>query len=255
MPLTMFNRHALQTAAIWVGIAVACPLANRALGQPAVPEKISSYAPAAELISQLDLCVQALAESLTDAEAFESKSKTFAKNSATVVVIAQHLALHDESHDWKESAPALFHAAATLAECEDYDAAQAAFATLQAVVAGESSEAEMPTWDPVVEMEPLMEQVGFLNSKLRRGVRRLKRGKEDIARRSAVLAALSQAVLPDLSFVADDEDAKKWFALCAEMRDACATLHAAAVAGDEDAARTAVNALDQSCKECHDIFR
>ena len=250
----MFNRRTLPAAAaIWVSFAL--PLAQLALGEPPAPEKVSTYAPAKDLISQFDLCMQTLGELLEDAETFEAKSKSFARNSVTVVVIAQHLALHDESHDLKKAAPAIFHAASKLAEAEDYDAAQEAFATLLSLAAGETSEAAMPTWEPVVEMEPLMEQVGFLNSKLRRGVRRLKRNRDDVMRRVAVLAALSQAVMPDLSFVADKEDAPKWFALCVEMRDACGALRAATVAGDEDSAKTAVKALDQSCKACHDIFR
>ncbi len=251
----MFNWRVIPAAAILVAVTLVWPLANLALGEPPAPEKISTYAPAKDLIAQLDLSMQALAEILSDEETFESKSKSFAKNSVTVVVIAQHLALHDESHDWKAAAPALFHAASRLVEAEDYAAAQEAFAALQAIAPGENSDAETPTWDPVVEMEPLMEQVGYLNSKLRRGVRRLKRNQDDMTRQSAVLAALAQAVTPDLSFAADEEDAEKWIALCAEMRDACSTLHAAATAGDEDAAKSAVKALDQSCKDCHDIFR
>ncbi len=251
----MLERRELQVTVFLAAAAMTWPLVTSAFGEPAVPEKISSYAPAEALVAQLNASMEVLAEALADAETLEEEKKNFEKNSVTVVVIAQHLALHDEAHDMKAAAPAIFHKAKALAEAEDFDAAQAALAALQATLEGESSEAQLPTWDPPVEMEPLMEQVGFLNSKLRRGVRRLKRNQDEIEQFSATLAALAQAVSPDLSFTGDEEDEKAWMKMCGEMRDAASALRAAAVAGDEDAANTAIEALDQSCKDCHEKFR
>lgn len=251
----MLNRRAFQATALLLAATGVWPLAQLAFGQEPAPEKVSTYAPAKELIAQLNLCMEEISESLADAETFEEKSKTFNMNAATVVVIAQHLALHDEANELKKSAPAIFHAGSKLSEVEDFEAAQKAFAILQASINDESSEAEMPTWDPVVEMEPLMEEVGFLNSKLRRSVRRLKRNQDEIAQFSATLAALAQAVSPDLSFTGDEEDAKQWMAMCGDMREACRALSAAAMADDEDAANSAIEALDQSCKDCHEMFR
>lgn len=251
----MLERRELQVTVVLAAAAMIWPLATSAFGVPVAPEKVSSFAPAESLIAQLNASMEVLTESLADAETLEEEKKNFEKNSVTIVIIAQHLALHDEDHDLKAAAPAIFHKAKALTEAADFEAAQAAFSALQASLAGESSEAELPTWDPVVEMEPLMEQVGFLNSKLRRGVRRLERNKDEISQFSATLAALAQAVSPDLSFTGDEEDAKAWVRMCGEMRDSASALHAAAVAGDEDAAKTAIEALDQSCKDCHEKFR
>jgi len=149
----------------------------------------------------------------------------------------------------------MFVGAVKATEAEDLETAQQGLVTLQASMKGETSESEIPTWDPVVAMYPLMEEVGLLNSKLRRSVRRLKRNQDTITQYSATLAAAAQAVRHDFDFTSDEEGEKQWMALCDDMREACRALSAAAMADDEDAANSAVEALDQSCKDCHEMFR
>ena len=48
---------------------------------------------------------------------------------------------------------------------------------------------------------------------------------------------------------------KLWYADCAEMRDAAADVNKSLHAGDSDATAAAMDKLQQSCEDCHKVFK
>ncbi|HJT30602.1 MAG TPA: cytochrome c, partial [Pirellulales bacterium] len=165
--------------------------------------------------------------------------------------------LYDTEHPLKTAAPALVEAAGKLAKSKDYAAAQAAFATVELALADKNNGGAAPTTTPakVASMGQLMKQVTFVNSRLKRGLRRLGDKTDEKARDTAVLAAIAQAITYDTHEVKHDEQRDDWYRFCGEMRDAAGELNAQIKAADKQGAERALKRLGQSCEACHQVFR
>ncbi len=236
-------------------LAVIALVAPWVLADPPEAPAVSSFAPAADLAAQVQVFRDDIAESIEDDDDFELLKRRLERDGTTLLVIAQHLALHDEEHPLRPAAAALYSAGEQLAAAENVDQATAALAALDKALAGEATGEREFDWGPIASMGRLMKQVTYLNSRLRRNVRRLERNQEKIALEAAVLAAIGQAVLSDTHEVGDDQPIDEWYRFCEEMRDSAGALNAAAKANDEEAAKAAIDALDKSCNGCHEVFR
>lgn len=230
---------------------------------PPAPPKASSYAPAADLIAQVELYIAGLEEALAKKEDYpESASEARARKLAnTLTVLSLTLALHDEPHKLKTSAPALFTAAQTLSKStKDYDAAVKAFAAVKEAAAGKvaSSDASGLKWEKVASLGQIMKQSEIVTTTLKRGItdpRRFKRDAAKSAGEATTLAVIAQASLFDTHEVKNPADVGKWYQMCAEMRDAAAAVNVAAHAGDQKGAVTALERMSLSCEKCHEAFR
>jgi hypothetical protein len=221
--------------------------------------KVSSFAPAKDLIAQVDYFVKHAGEALADKSGYdEAHQVTVERDSNTLAVLALMLAMHDENHSLKAAAPAILKASQSLAEnYEDYDEAVAALADVKKAVAGEAPAAEPVEWEAVAAMSPLMKEVPILYLPMKRGAtdaRRLKRQAAQTAGQAATLAAIAQASI----FVTDhatEDQIPEWEKYCVEMRDACGAVNLAVHAGDAAKAAEAIVALQKSCDDCHAVFK
>ncbi|NQT38255.1 MAG: cytochrome c [Planctomycetes bacterium] len=225
-----------------------------ALADPPPAPKISSFAPAADLSTQLAEYLTELEEAVASEQEFEDSQETLVKDASTVVVIALALGLHDEDNKYKAAAPGLLKAAQALAVAKDYAAAKAGVAAVKAAAAG-SAGGELK-WEKVASLEALMEQVPRISSKLKRYIRgsRFESKADDTAGFSAVIAAIGQGALADSHEAKDDAQVQQWYGFSAEMRDAAGAVNAAIRAQDEDAATAAMERLGESCDSCHAVF-
>src|SRR5690606_22049184 len=120
------------------------------------------------------------------------------------------LANHDEANKHKQHATAIVAAATKLADNHDnYAEATAALAELKKSVAGETEAGEPLAWQKVADLPAIMEHVAVVNSKLKRGVRRLERNQDEAAAEAATLAAIAQASIFDHS-AADEDQVDEW---------------------------------------------
>lgn len=244
-------------------IAVLSVIGSFAIGamlaaEPPAPPKMSSFAPAADLVAQAKLYVETFDKSLAGEQEYKDNADKIKRDAHTLTVLALALGNHDTDNELKAAAQAVIQSAQALAKAKDYAAAKSALEQLHAAIAGKSeqpADAGPPKWARVASMGQLMKQVTLVNNRFKRGMRRFGKQTEEQARDAAVLAAIAQAVVFDTHEVKNPNDLDRWYQLCGQMRDAAGELNANVSAADKAGAEAALAKLAQSCDDCHEVFR
>ena len=78
---------------------------------------------------------------------------------------------------------------------------------------------------------------------------------EDSAGYSAVIAAIAQGSIADTSATKNADQVKLWRKFSMAMRDDAGAVNAAIHKGDAPATAKAMKKLNQSCEDCHDVFK
>jgi hypothetical protein len=225
---------------------------------PAIP-KISTFAPVADLLQQVDFFIARVETSLADPTDFDgAKQSRTLKDGHTLAVLALMLAVHDDEHPLKAAMPSLLKAAQALAGAgDDASRAKAALAEIQAARAGRALGDETVRWEKTASLSALMKQVPLIHAGLKRGVEpnRLTRQAVPSAGQSAALAAIAQASMLDTERVTRPEDVAAWLHDCAQMRDAAGEVNSAVHAQDQGRVTMGMQHLAQSCEACHAKFR
>jgi len=233
--------------------ALACS-AMMAAEPPAAP-KVSTFAPASDLVFQVDYYVDRLEKAVASESEYKDTEDKVTKDANTLAVLALALGLHDQDNKYKKAAPGLIRASQKLASAKDYGSAKAGVEAVKQALASGGDPSSLK-WEKVASLDALMQQVPLINSRLKRNTTsvRFKRMAKDTAGDSAAIAAIAQGSMADLEEVKKPGDAEKWFSFCAQMRDAAGAVNAAIHALDEDAAKSAMKKLNQSCDDCHAVF-
>ncbi len=230
-------------------------LVSVVIGDAPAPPPISKFAPAEDLLAQVDSYVTAIREALVDTQVYAEKSRIIARDANTLAALGLVLAMHDQDHRLKGNATALVAAAQTLSKAKDYKVAKEAYEAVEDAATGEASPGGAAKWERVAGLGQLMKQVTFVNNRLKRNIRRFKERADDNARDAAVLAAIAQVCNYDTHEVKDQADIEKWYQWCGEMRDAAGDVNAKVHAGDQAGAEAALGKLAASCESCHQTFR
>jgi cytochrome c556 len=221
--------------------------------------QISTFAPHADLLHQVDFFVGRVDESLADPEAFDlAKQARTLKDANTLAVLALLLSQHDADFPEKSSMPSLLKAAQSLATVgADAAKAQSALAEIKAARAGKSPTDQTVKWQRVASLPSLMKQVPLIHAGLKRGATpsRLKKTTEQSAGQAATLAAIAQASMFDDEYAKSPEDLAAWQKFCAEMRDAAGEVNSAVHAGDQSRVDAGMKSMHESCEACHAKFR
>ena len=227
-------------------------------GPPQVP-KMSAFAPAGDLLQQVDFFVGRVEESLADPTDFDgAKQSRTRKDANTLAALALVLSLHDEDYPTKASMPALLRAAQSLAAADDN--VQQATLALSAVRQARSTttpSTERAKWEKAASLPALMKQVPLVHSGLKRGVEpnRLRRQAAQSAGQAAALAAIAQAAMLDDQYTKNAQDVEQWVELCTKMRDAAGEVNSAVHAQDQARVSSGMKRLADSCESCHATFR
>ena len=91
----------------------------------------STFAPAKDLVGQVDYYLERLEESVANPADFKDAEGKIARDSNTVILLALALGLHDTDNKYKAAAPAMVKAAQEVAAAKDYDAAKKAVGDLK----------------------------------------------------------------------------------------------------------------------------
>jgi hypothetical protein len=164
--------------------------------------------------------------------------------------------LHDQDSPHKAAAGTLMKAAQDLAAAEDYAAAKAALAAVTAAAeSSEASDVELK-WEKVADLHALMKQVPTVNTKLKRYVKgsRFKSEADKTVGFTATIAVIGQGSIANVDETEAPDQGAEWEKYCLDMRNAAGQLNAAIHAGDQDAADVHMDALQQSCDDCHAVF-
>lgn len=237
-------------------LAAAVP---RLASAPLEVPKISAFAPAKDLIQQVDFFVGRVEESLADPKTFDlAKQSRTLKDGNTLAVLALMLGVHDENHPLKGSLPTMLAAAQALADSGDNaERALAALAKIKTARAAGAPDGGAVKWGKVASLAALMKQVPLVHAGLKRGVdgNRLARQAVQSAGQSASLAAIAEAALLDDEYAKSPEDAQNWSRFCIQMRDAAGEVNSAIHAQDGPRVTAGMKQLEQSCNACHARFR
>ena len=229
--------------------------------EPAVPDlsvdvPVSKYAPAEDLVAQVESYVEDLEEAVDTEEEYGDSVDEIAQKSNTLILIALALGLHDTENAYQAAAPAMLKAAQELAATSDYASAQAGVAAVKESLSASGGNPDGLKWEKVASMEELMEAVPLIHSRLKRYLRgsRFESMADDSAGYSAVLAVIAQGSMANSGDTDKPNEVEKWHTLCLEMRDVCAAVNTAIRAQDQEATDAAMEKLNQNCDDCHAVF-
>lgn len=249
----------MSPAARWSGLFALVALVVVAGGvmaaEPPAAPKVSAFAPAEDLVNQVDYYVERLEKYVDSADAFKEADDKVLKDASTLAVIALSLGLHDKENKYQKAAPDLIKAAQKVAAAKDLAAAKAGVAAVKEAL-GSKGDPSALKWEKVAALKPLMQHVSPVNQRLKRYLKgpRFKSMAKDTAGDSAALAAISQASVVLLSETTKPDEGAKWFQYCGDMRDAAAAVNAAIKAQDQKAADKAMKQMTKACDDCHAVF-
>jgi len=226
----------------------------RAAEAPIAPA-LSTLAPVEDLVSQIEDYLKEVEESVEDQEEYEDSVEKIDRYSNSLAVVALAVGLHDQDSPLRKATPALVKASQELAGAKDFAGAKAGVAKIKAALSA-SGDPSTLKWSKVASLPTLMKQVPLINTRLKRFLKpgRFEKNAAVIAGNSAALVAIGQGSMPNAEETEAPDRVADWFKYCVEMRDAAGALNNAVHARNEDAAKTAMAALQQSCDDCHTIF-
>jgi hypothetical protein len=264
------NRFFILLPALGIAIAclfiAGCPLAcaaepekQQAADVPAMPDvpKLSSFAPANDLVNQLKKYIQEIDTTLQDEQEYKDSEGKIGRCASTLSVIALCLGLHDEQNEYKLRAAALIKAAGELAATTEYQPAKKAFEGVKAAADGKVPFQGELKWEKVASLPDLMKQVPNINSKLKQNIKgaKFKSKAKDTAGYTAAIAAIAQGSMADVSNAKNPDQIKQWYEFSIQMRDAAGEANTAIHAGNESVAKQAImKKLAKSCEDCHAVF-
>jgi len=250
----MLKDHSLSVAAI---IAVLGAFMAQVQVHAADAPKVSTFAPAEDLARQADKFIQTMKNTVASQEEYNDSEGKIGRDSNTLIVIALALGLHDQDNKYKARAGALMKAAQDVAATKDYASAKKAVAALEKVAAANGKAGPGLKWEKVASLPDLMKQVPMVNTKLKLCVNKtnFKKKAKDSAGYSAVIGAIAQATIADTSTTKNAAQVKQWQKFSKAMRADAGEVNAAIHKGDEPATDKAMKKLNQSCEDCHAVFK
>lgn len=216
---------------------------------------LSTLVSVEDLIGQVADYVKELEECVENQEEYEDSVEKIERYSNSLAVIALAVGLHDQDSALRKAAPALVKASQELAKAKDFSGAKAGVAGIKAALSV-SGDPSVLKWSTVASLPSLMKQVPLVNTRLKRYLKpgRFEKSAKDIAGNSAALMAISQGSMLSVDETEAPDKVAEWFKYCTDMRDAAGALNQAVHAKNEDAAKAAMDALQQSCEDCHAVF-
>lgn len=217
--------------------------------------KVSTFAPAEDLVRQADKYVETMKKTVDNKEEYDDSEGKLGRDANTLAVVALALGLHDQKkgNTYKGKAAAVIKAAQKIAATKDYDAAKKAVAEMDNLVAGDGK----LKWEKVASLPDLMKQVPIINTKLKNCLSgtKFKKKAKDSAGYAAVIAAIAQGVINDTSATKNATQVKQWQKFSKAMRDDAGAVNAAIHKQDKAATDKAMAKLNQSCEDCHAVFK
>lgn len=232
------------------------PAPAPAAEDPSPTAKVSSYAPAEDLVSQVDAYLKDLGAAVASEDAYKDAEGRIDKDANTLIVVALALGMHDQDNKYKKAAPGIIKAAQELAASKDLAGAKKGVDALVAA-AGAAGEGGELKWEKVAHLEPLMKAVPLISNKVKDSsltAARIERRGADYAGYAALLAAIAQGSIPNADESEEPGEVEKWQKYCIEMRNAAGALNAAVRAKDPERALQANARLRKSCDDCHAVF-
>jgi hypothetical protein len=183
-------------------------------GAPALAEapKVSTYAPAEDLVSQVDRYVEDLQQAVESEKDYDELKVV--KVSNTLMLVSVALGLHDTDNKYKASAGAIFKASQDLAKAKNYAEAKQGVQALKAAVAEKGTGTPAVKWEKGASLDAVFKQSQTVVNSLKRYTKgsRFKKTAKDTAGFAAVLAVIAEGAA---AAVPQREALEALFAPCA----------------------------------------
>ena len=149
--------------------------------------KISAFAFADDLATEVTILVKDLQKAVADEEEFKSQVEgRFTRDGNTITLIAIALGLHDQDCPLKSQAGAIAAAARKLAAAKDFASTKQAVEDIQAAADGKGAGAGPLKWGKVSKLEGLMkDEVPAINNRLKTGLRKFSKRSSEVAANAA----------------------------------------------------------------------
>jgi hypothetical protein len=219
--------------------------------------KVSTFAPADDLVAQVAKYVKAMNNVVADEQEYKDSEGKLTRDANTLAIIFLALGLHDQDNKYRANAADLLKAAQDVAATKDFASAQKAVAALEAAIEKGAGTPGSLKWEKVASLPELMKQVPMVNTKLKLYVKgkNFKKKAKDTAGYSAVIAAIAQGSIADTSATKNADEVKQWQKFSKTMRDNAGDVNAAIHKANEPAVNAAMKKLNQSCEDCHKVFK
>ncbi len=123
----------MKSTSRWVGllglglaVGMVWMVARAGAGEPPAPPKVSSFAPAKDVASEVQKYIKRLEDAVANEADYKDAETTVPKDANTLILLALAAGLHDEDNAYKAAAPAMIKAAQAVAAAKDYASAKAA---------------------------------------------------------------------------------------------------------------------------------
>ncbi|MHB8899671.1 MAG: hypothetical protein ACYC6Y_13065, partial [Thermoguttaceae bacterium] len=214
---------------------------------------LSTLVPVDDHVGPVDVYMEGLEECVEEEAEFADSVNKMQRRSNSLAVVALAIGLHDQDHPLRKAAPGLIRACQQLSSAKDFSGAVAALAQLKSAL-NSSGDPSTLRWVKVADMSALMNEVPQINTRMKSYIRKFDRSSALLAGRSGALVAISQGSLANAGDTIAPDKAAEWYKHCVQMRDAASALNRAAHEKDPDTTEKAMDALQQSCEDCHAIF-
>ncbi|MDB5385197.1 MAG: hypothetical protein JWM11_843 [Planctomycetaceae bacterium] len=217
-------------------------------------EKISSVAPIADLVAEIEGQVKDFETNLADDSKFKKKSN--ARAAGVLAALAQAVAQSDEDAPLKKSAADLRDAALELGKAGSAADAKKALEAVKAALGGKSSGAKVEyEWSKILDLHNLMEEVQSRDPKLRKVIRKDTQD-ADSGRHATVLAVLGLALEANPpKDKQDKKDVESWKQFSRDFTKGFAELSVALKSKDAAKVKASYTAVGKSCASCHEKFK
>jgi len=222
--------------------------------------------PVADLVAQADDYLAkiglTLKEDLESSTDYKRESAAVVRDASGLALVALAIGLSPEDSKYKKAAPGIIEAALVLEKAEKFDAANKAYADLQAAFES-SGDPSTLSWTKVAALGPAMKAVPNLDSvakRLSNTEARLKRAPERVTPLLAGIAAIGQGTMANFEETIKPDAEAEWKKESEIFRDAAIEANAAVhkfVSGDGTYAdfQAAYDKLAETCDSCHKIFQ
>ncbi|MGD0899006.1 MAG: hypothetical protein ABR915_14295 [Thermoguttaceae bacterium] len=222
--------------------------------------KVSEFAPAEDLVYQMDKYIDELQKGTENKAAYDDLPEgKVSQTGNTMILLAIALGVSDEGNKCKANAGALAAACQKLAVTTEYAPTKQAVEGVVAAADGKGKGQIEVKWAKLAKLPELMKQVPNVNTKLKTYTnpkypeRLVSKAKESRAA-SATLAVIAQGDMANVGDTIKPTESKKWFEFSKEMREAATAVNRSIRAKDVKAVSENMDRLQQSCDDCHVIF-
>lgn len=204
-----------------------------------------------EFAAEIDHQMTLFAGFLAKAKQFDEKLEYVTRAGGVIACCAQALVEHPDEKANANKHAAVRDAAIAVQEVGSHEEATAAVEALKSTLAGNvEGEHELEySWDSLISMYDMMEEINERNYPLKRAIRRPK-GTLEERRTPVAIAILTVAMYEDTSYCSD-EQIGPWQKMSKEYQEAMTELSKAIAAKDKAKAAELYLKGNETCNKCH----